>query len=126
MLNPSDHSPEQPANSHPLKQLIQKHQFVFWGGLWITLLSVGGFAAVGLLTPGSTQQNTPKPTPAPPTVQVSAPREDLPLSLFTAIALGCAAGSFLFVYVLVVRICLVHLFLSIFFLRLVIFKIFLF
>ena len=34
--------------------------------------------------------------------------------------------SFLFVYVLVVRICLVHLFLSIFFLRLVIFKIFLF
>lgn len=100
MLNPSDHSPEQPANSHPLKQLIQKHQFVFWGGLWITLLSVGGFAAVGLLTPGSTQQNTPKPTPAPPTVQVSAPREDLPLSLFTAIALGCAAGSFLFVYVI--------------------------
>jgi hypothetical protein len=100
MLNPSDHSPEQPDNSHPLKLLIQKHPFVFWGGLWITLISVGSFAALGLLNPGPTEQNTPKPTPAPPTVQVSAPREDLPLSLFTAIAIGCAAGSFLFVYVL--------------------------
>lgn len=100
MLNPSDHSPEQPNQSHPLKLLIQKHPFVFWGGLWITLLSVGGFAALGLITPGPTEQNTPKPTPAPAAVQVSAPREDLPLSLFTAIAIGCAAGSFLFVYVL--------------------------
>lgn len=100
MLNPSDHSPEKPDNSHPLKQLVQKHPVVFWCGLWISLISVGSFAALGLFNPGPVELTTPKPTPAPAAVQVSAPREDLPLSLFTAIAIGCAAGSFLFVYVL--------------------------
>ncbi|MGB5963186.1 MAG: hypothetical protein WBG73_21295 [Coleofasciculaceae cyanobacterium] len=100
MLNPSDHSPEQLDNSHPLKQLIQKHPFLFWGGLWTSLIFVGSFAALGLLTPGPMEQDTPKPTPAPAAVQISTPREDLSLSLFAAIAIGCASGSFLFVYIL--------------------------
>lgn len=100
MLNPSDHSPEQPDNSHPLRQLIQKHPFMLWGGLWMSLIFVGSFAALGLLTPGPVEQDTPKPTPAPAAVQVSTPREDLPLSLFGAIAIGCASGSFLFIYIL--------------------------
>ncbi len=100
MLNPSDHSPEQPDNSHPLRQLIQKHPFLLWGGLWMSLIFVGGFAALGLFNPGPIAQNTPKPTPAPASVQVSAPREDLPLSLFAAIAIGCTSGSFLFIYIL--------------------------
>lgn len=100
MLNPSDHSPEQPDNSHPLKQLIQKHPFLFWGGLWTSLICIGSFAALGLLTPGPMEQDIPKPTPAPAAVQISTPREDLPLSLFGAIVIGCASGSFLFIYIL--------------------------
>jgi hypothetical protein len=100
MLNPSDHSPEQPDNSHPLRQLIQKHPFMLWGGLWISFIAAGSFAALGLFNPGPVELSTPKPTPAPAAVQVSAPREDLPLSLFGAIAIGCASGSFLFIYIL--------------------------
>ena len=100
MLNPSDHSPEQPDNSHPLRQLIQKHPFMLWGTLWMSLIFVGSFAALGLFNPGQIEQDTPKPTPAPSSVQISAPREDLPLSLFGAIAIGCTSGSFLFIYIL--------------------------
>lgn len=100
MLNPSDNSPEPQQQSQPFKELISKHPFALWTGLWMTLIVVGGFAALGLLNPGPIKQETPKPTPAPAAVQVSTPKEDLPLSLFSAIAIGCAAGSFLFVYVL--------------------------
>jgi len=100
MLNPSDHSPEKPDNSHPLRQLIQKHPFLLWGGLWMSFIAAGSFAALGLFNPGPIAQDTPKPTPAPAAVQVSTPREDLPLSLFGAIAIGCASGSFLFIYIL--------------------------
>lgn len=100
MLNPSDHSPEQPDNSHPLRQLIQQHPFLLWGGLWMSLIFMGSFAALGLFNPGPVELSTPKPTPAPAAVQVSSPREDLPLSLFGAIAIGCASGSFLFIYIL--------------------------
>lgn len=100
MLNPSDHSPEQQHREQPLKQLIQKHPFVLWSGLWMTLIAVGSVATLGLLNPGPIEQNTPKPTPAPAAVQVSTPKEDLPLSLFGAIAIGCISGSFLFIYVL--------------------------
>lgn len=100
MLNPSDHSPEQLHREHPLKQLIQKHPFFLWSGLWMTLIVVGSAATLGLLNPGPIEQNTPKPTPAPAAVQVSTPKEDLPLSLFGAISIGCISGSFLFIYVL--------------------------
>jgi hypothetical protein len=100
MLNPSDHSPEQLDNSNPLRQLIQKHPFVLWGGLWMSFIFVGSFAALGLFNPGPVEQDTPKPTPAPAAVQVSTPREDIPLSLFGAIAIGCTSGSFLFIYIL--------------------------
>jgi len=100
MLNPSGNSPEQQHQSQPLKQLIYKHPIVLGTGLWMTLIVVGYFATLGLLSPGPIEQETPKPTPAPAAVQVSTAKEDLPLSLFSAIAIGCAAGSFLFVYVL--------------------------
>lgn len=105
MLNPSNTSPEQQYPPHPLKLLIQKHPFAFWGGLWVVLIGVGSVATLGLLNPGPIAQDTPKPTPAPASVPiVTPPKEDFAfnpsLSVFGAIAIGCATGSVLFTYVL--------------------------
>lgn len=105
MLNPSNTSPEQQYPPHPLKLLIQKHPFAFWGGLWVILIGVGTVATLGLLNPGPIAQDTPNPTPAPPAVPiVTAPKQDFQfypsLSVFGAIAIGCATGSVLFTYVL--------------------------
>ena len=101
MLNPSNNSPEQQYRLQPLKQLLHKHPIAVCGGLWVAFLLVGGCAALGLLNPGLNEQETPKPTPAPVTVQVSTPKDDLSLSLFSAIAIGCAAGTLLFTFVLI-------------------------
>jgi hypothetical protein len=100
MLNPSNNSSEQEYRQQPLKLLLNKHPFVFWGSLWFVMVLLGSAAAIGLFSPGPTEKETPKPTPAPVTVEVSKPKEDLPLSLFAAIATGCGVGSLLFVYVL--------------------------
>jgi hypothetical protein len=100
MLNPKYDSSEQEYRQQPLKPLLNKHPFVFWGGLWLVIVLLGSAATIGLLSPGPTVKEKPKPTPAPVNVEVSKPKEDLSLSLFAAIATGCAIGSLLFVYVL--------------------------
>lgn len=106
MLNPSNNSPEQQYPQNPLKLLIQKYPIAFWGGLWIVLIGVGSVATLGLLNPGPIAQETPNPTPAPAAVPiVTPPQEDFQfypsLSIFVAIAIGCATGSVLFTYVLI-------------------------
>ena len=100
MLNPSNDSSAQEYRQQPLRLLLNKHPFVFWSGLWLVIVLLGSAATIGLLSPGPTEKERPKPTPAPVTVEVSKPKEDLSLSLFAAIATGCAVGSLLFVYIL--------------------------
>jgi hypothetical protein len=100
MLNPSNDSSAQEYRQQPLRLLLNKHPFVFWSSLWLVIVLLGSGATIGLLSPGPTEKERPKPTPAPVTVEVSKPKEDLPLSLFAAIATGCGVGSLLFAYVL--------------------------
>lgn len=124
MLNSSDNPPDQQDRSQFLflKKLLDSHPIAFWGGLWIVLMSLGGVAAFGLLNPGPIEQAGSKPTPitevsiptptlpsptrqqpTPARVKASTPaltqetstNEGLPLSLFAAIAIGCAVGSLL-------------------------------
>ncbi len=116
MLNPSDNPPEQPHRLEFLQKLLYSHPLAFWGGLWAVMVLVGSIAAVGLLNPGPIEQEASQPTPTLLTIQESvakpepskkpkpspkkAPKssvqedkQDLPLSLFGVVALGCAAGS---------------------------------
>jgi hypothetical protein len=99
MLNPSKNPPKQPQQLQSLKQLIHSHPYFFLGGLWFTLVLVGSVASFGLFTVEKAEQETSKPTPTIETIQESTTKsndkKDLPLSLFAAVALGCAAGSFL-------------------------------
>lgn len=104
MLNPSNNHPEQQHPLQPIQQLFRRHPFACLGGLWVTLVLVGGVATVGLVDPGTEHKEGSKPTPSLAIVQQSNPqqevqqsksREELPLLLFVAIALGCAGGSFM-------------------------------
>jgi hypothetical protein len=115
MLNPSNNPSEQPQPRLPLiERLVHNYPLVFWGLLWAVLLSAGGFAALRLLSAGPIEQEASAPAPTASTIQetpvlplVSTPKsalttvdeftakQDLPLSLIGAVALGCAGGSLL-------------------------------
>jgi len=115
MLNPSNNPSEQPQPRLPLiERLVHNYPLVFWGLLWAVLLSAGGFAALRLLSAGPIEQEASAPAPTASTIQetpvlplVSTPKsalttvdkftakQDLPLSLVGAVALGCAGGSLL-------------------------------
>ncbi len=116
MLHPSNNSPKQPDRLQFLKQLVHKHPFAFCGGLWVTLVLLGSMATLGLLNPGPIEQEPSTATPGLTTFQEVKPKqskqlkqpqqpkeskqpkeqkEGLPLSLFGAVALGCAGGSLL-------------------------------
>lgn len=113
MLNLSNNPPEQQPRFSHLKQLLHKHPFLFCGGLWITLVFVGSVATLGLFNPGPIETDSSRPLPPVTTFEESTPqsvpdsitkpappepsstKQDVPLFLFAAIALGCAGGSFL-------------------------------
>lgn len=106
MLKSSDNPPEQQYRPEFLHQLIQNHSLAFWGGLWVTLIVLGSMATLGLLSPSSLKEEVSQPKPTLETIQQlpptskPKPKEDLPLSLFGGVVLGCAAGSFLVTQVL--------------------------
>ena len=102
MFNPSNNHPEQQHPLQPIQQLFRRHPFACLGGLWVTLVLVGGVATVGLVDPGTAHKEASKPTPSLATVQQSKPKqevqqskpqEELPVLLLAALALGCAGGS---------------------------------
>lgn len=113
MLNLSNNPPEQQHRLSHLKQLLHKHPFLFCGGLWITLVCVGSVATLGLFNPGPLETESSRPLPPVTTFEESIPqpvpdsitkpsptkpsptKQELPLLLFAAVALGCAGGSFL-------------------------------
>ncbi|MGQ4647707.1 hypothetical protein [Lyngbya aestuarii] len=95
MLKSSDTTPEQPHRLHPLNQLLRTHPLAFCAGLWVALVLAGSLAAAGLLNPGSAQKEVSRQTPAIVKVRESTAQDDLPLSLFGALTLGCAATSLL-------------------------------
>ncbi|MEW6491378.1 MAG: hypothetical protein AB1589_02330 [Cyanobacteriota bacterium] len=126
MLNSSNNPPEQQHRFQYLQQLLNDHPFVFCGGLWVTLVALGGLAILGLVNAGPIEpeaslssspvttfqkaiplkklpKSQPKPieeTPSPFVQQDVTPRQDFPLWLFGAIALGCAGGSLLITHFL--------------------------
>lgn len=121
MLNSSINPSEQQHRLQYLRQLLHKHPLAFCGGLWAVLVLLGSVAAVGLVYTGPLEQQTSKPTPdlrrlqdsqvqqdlsasviqdSQPKQQDSRPKQDLPVSLFIAVAIGCAGGSLLFTQVL--------------------------
>jgi hypothetical protein len=88
-------------------QLIQRYPLLFWGSLWLGLISVTGFALVGLLSPESVQQNVSNPNSAnsakPGVTAVSPswssePKTEVPLWVLGAIAGSCAVGSWLLMH----------------------------
>jgi hypothetical protein len=106
MLNSSDNFPEQQHRLEPLRQLLHKHPFVCFGGLWVLFVILGSMSAVRLVSPGPMEQDASKPTPglttlleskpeqpALTTVLESKPKQHMPLALFGTVAIGCAAGS---------------------------------
>jgi len=95
MLKSSDTTPKQPHRLQPLNQLLRTRPLAFCGGLWVALVLAGSVAAAGLLNPGPAQEEVSTQTPAITKVRESTSQEDLPLSLFGAITLGCAATSVL-------------------------------
>lgn len=85
-------------------QLIQRYPLLFWGSLWLGLVSLTGFALVHLLSPESVQRTARQPgssQAAPPTI--AAPEWDteptgVPLWSLGTLVIGCAAGSWLLVH----------------------------
>ncbi len=77
MFNPSNNHPEQ---QHPLQlvqQLFRRHPFACLGGLWVTLVLVGGVATVGLVDPGTAHPEGSKHTPSLATVEQSKPKHEV-------------------------------------------------
>ena len=125
MLNLSDNSPEAQQRLQSLIQLLYKHPFAFCGGMWVTLVFLGGIATLGLFNPGPVEPETSRPLPTASTVQQEVSPQPvrksfpgftakqplkpftakqpvkspdlplLPLSLLAVVALGCAGGSYL-------------------------------
>lgn len=106
MLNSSDNFPEQQHRLEPLRQLLHKHPFLCFGGLWVLFVLLGSMSAVRLVSPGPMEQEASKSTPAlttvleskpkqpaPTTVLESKPKQHMPLALFGTVAIGCAVGS---------------------------------
>ncbi|NES18895.1 MAG: hypothetical protein F6K41_08200 [Symploca sp. SIO3E6] len=96
----SDNLPEQEYALANFHKLLQKHPFVFWGGLWAILITIITVATMGLFDPGSIEEEEPKSEPAPTQIQESpepkSPKEqDWSLPLFSAVVLGCVGGSLL-------------------------------
>ena len=127
MLNSSNNSPEQQHRFQPLQQLLNDHPFIFCGGLWVMLVVLGAVATLGLFKAGPIEpeaslssspvttfqkviplkklpKSQPEPieeTPSPFLQQEPTPRQDFPVWLFGAIALGCAGGSLLITHFLI-------------------------
>lgn len=56
MLNSSNHPSGHQDRLESLKQLLYKYPLVMCGGLWITLIFLGGLATLGLVNAGSMEQ----------------------------------------------------------------------
>ena len=96
----SDNLPEQEYALANFHKLLQKHPFVFWGGLWAILITIITVATIGLFDPGAIEEEEPKSEPVPTQIQESpepkSPKEqDWSLPLFSAVVLGCVGGSLL-------------------------------
>lgn len=119
MVNPSDHPPKQQHPLEPLKKLLHKYPFAFWGGVWGVVVFIGMVAIIGIFYPGAIEPEASLPPPTRTTIQQpieknafsakptltttfaeSTPKEGLPLPLFGGLALGCAVGSLLLARVL--------------------------
>jgi hypothetical protein len=87
-----------------LGQLVQRYPLLFWGSLWLGLISVTGFALLGLLSPESVQQNASNPNSARSGISATAPgwnpepETEVPLWVLGAIAGSCAVGSWLLMH----------------------------
>ncbi|MBD2119668.1 hypothetical protein H6F68_01905 [Trichocoleus sp. FACHB-262] len=91
------HPHRQPQLLGTTSQLIQKHPFILWGASLVLVLLLGGFALKGLIYPGPVDPVEPgEPKVATAPAKVPSPElqeQNLNLWLFSAVALGCAAGS---------------------------------
>ncbi|MEP0868989.1 hypothetical protein NDA01_04160 [Trichocoleus desertorum AS-A10] len=93
------HPHRQPQLLGTTSQLIQKHPFILWGASLVLVLLLGGFALKGLIYPGPVEPEVataPAKVPSPAPAKVPSPElqeQNLNLWLFSAVALGCAAGS---------------------------------
>lgn len=85
-----------------LTQLIQRYPLLFWGSLWLGLVSLTGFALVTLLSPESVQQTArqtaSKTAPTIVTPDWNTEPTGVPLWSLGTLVVGCAAGSWLLVY----------------------------
>jgi hypothetical protein len=77
MFNPSNNHPEQQPPLQLVQQLFRRHPFACLGGLWVTLVLVGGVATVGLVDPGTDHQEGSKHTPSLATVEQSKPKHEV-------------------------------------------------
>ena len=82
-----------------LSHLLTTRPLLFFGGVWIVFFLIAMIAVGSLLSITATDQSTPSAIAGgsgqPVPTQSVHPSEQIPLSLFGAIALTCTAGSFL-------------------------------
>jgi hypothetical protein len=96
MVNQTHPHQTQPPLLETTAQILQKYPFIVWGVSLVLVLLLGGVALKGLIYPGPVEPTETElaATPTQPkTPEVS--EKDLNLWLFSAVALGCAAGSVL-------------------------------
>lgn len=107
LSNPNPSIPGQP-NSHPqirrstmqsLMGVLEARPWIFWSGLWVSMLLVAMVSVSSLLSPGLVDERAASDAAigvnsAEATQQLKQ-RSRVPLWLFGAIALTCTAGSFL-------------------------------
>lgn len=76
MLNPSSNGSTQRLGAQIVRELVYNHPIPFLGGMWVSLVVAGYFAAWGLLSPGSMEPEKP-----PVTTQSAKMVEDSPTGL---------------------------------------------
>lgn len=99
-----------PKSPNRLVQMLEARPFMFWGGLWASLVLVAGVSVSSLVSPGlmgngqtasgaaigSSSNTGSGSTAAQPAIQPSSQaKNSFPFWLFSAIALSCTAGSIL-------------------------------